>query len=320
MREQEKNEFDAICVAGDIGNRFVDEIFGILATFNCPIYFVYGNMESSLCFDRAFNKSCISVHHKVFENNGYYITGFNGCSQGWGQNPIRSELYRKVADRFPDLTKAIKMVHKVRDEIYLNANKKYQIEFKNLNSKYEDKRSQEFREGLLSLGEKRYNDYQKYEATSSRLEMDRLEKTQQYKKYAVLMGKATEDFIIKNRNLMFKAIQKSNAPSNKVVIMTHERQYRMHEQLVGIKCHIFGHHHGFKHTVYKGTNFVNVSSLDPDRSRTYQDHNGVVKGPDDYWAKDYRDVKYLLGTYGVIELSGDRVSVTRRLLHFEYTI
>ncbi len=319
MREQEENNFDAICVAGDIGPRFVDDIFNILTTFSCPVYYIYGNIEHNFDFDREFPNGCIMLHHRVLENNGYYFTGFNGCTQGWGKNPIRKQLYNRVDSRFPDLIRVINSIHKVRDDIYLKANQEYKIALKKLNKKHSNKRSKGYEKGVLSLGKNRYNEYQKFQATDSRIEMDHLKETQQYKKYATLTCQATEEFIIQNRTKMFKAIQRTDVPSHRLIIMTHERQYRMHEELEGIKCHLFGHHHGFRHTLYKGTNFVNVSALDPERSRTYQDYNRAIKGPADHNALNLSDIKYWLGTYSIIELSDEEVTVSMRSVPYENT-
>jgi hypothetical protein len=38
-----KNVFDAIVVAGDIGNDGAPEFFRIMQSFKCPILYVYGN-------------------------------------------------------------------------------------------------------------------------------------------------------------------------------------------------------------------------------------------------------------------------------------
>jgi predicted phosphodiesterase len=48
MRALENNSFDAIIVAGDIGNESAADFFGILATFKCPVMYVYGNWDNKL--------------------------------------------------------------------------------------------------------------------------------------------------------------------------------------------------------------------------------------------------------------------------------
>jgi len=41
MRAQERNVFDAIVIAGDLGGDAVEGLFGILKTFKCPIMYVW---------------------------------------------------------------------------------------------------------------------------------------------------------------------------------------------------------------------------------------------------------------------------------------
>ena len=43
LRERERNQFDAVVVAGDIGGKAATEIMGVLATFACPVMYVLGN-------------------------------------------------------------------------------------------------------------------------------------------------------------------------------------------------------------------------------------------------------------------------------------
>jgi predicted phosphodiesterase len=40
LRAQERNEFDAIVIAGDLGGDSATELFDVLNTFRCPIIYV----------------------------------------------------------------------------------------------------------------------------------------------------------------------------------------------------------------------------------------------------------------------------------------
>lgn len=52
------------------------------------------------------------------------------------------------------------------------------------------------------------------------------------------------------------------APGAPVVLVAHERVFRLAERLPAARLHLFGHVHGFRHTAKGGLHNVNVSSLD----------------------------------------------------------
>jgi len=58
LRAFEKNSFDAIVVAGDIGNESAADFFKILATFKCPVLYVYGNWDDELGYKASFGDHC----------------------------------------------------------------------------------------------------------------------------------------------------------------------------------------------------------------------------------------------------------------------
>jgi predicted phosphodiesterase len=88
LRASEENSFDAIIVAGDIGNESVTDFFEILATFKCPILYVYGNWDSRLGYKTSFGKQCHLIHSNVITIGNISFTGFSGCPTHWGKNPI----------------------------------------------------------------------------------------------------------------------------------------------------------------------------------------------------------------------------------------
>ena len=59
LRASEKNSFDAIIVAGDIGNESAADFFEILATFDCPVMYVYGNWDDKLGYKSSFGPCCM---------------------------------------------------------------------------------------------------------------------------------------------------------------------------------------------------------------------------------------------------------------------
>lgn len=92
MRAREKNDFDAVVVAGDIGNKGADTFFAIMATFGCPVLYVYGNWDNELGYEDARAPAARLIHHTVVTIGGLHFTGFAGCPTRWGKNPIAVKL------------------------------------------------------------------------------------------------------------------------------------------------------------------------------------------------------------------------------------
>jgi hypothetical protein len=96
LRASEKNSFDAIIVAGDIGNESAADFFNILATFDCPVMYVYGNWDDKLGYKSSFGPCCQLIHSNVITIGNINFTGFSGCPTDWGQNPIARKLYHRI--------------------------------------------------------------------------------------------------------------------------------------------------------------------------------------------------------------------------------
>lgn len=98
LRALEENNFDAIVLAGDLGNAAAGQILEILATFKCPVLYVYGNWDHALDYVSAPFPDFHLIHQDVVTVGGYHFAGFSGCPTQWGKNPIA----RKLADA-PDM-------------------------------------------------------------------------------------------------------------------------------------------------------------------------------------------------------------------------
>lgn len=102
LRATEKNSFNAIVVAGDLGNETAKETLRILSTFNCSVLYVFGNWDSELEYKRALVPGCRLIHQNVVTIDGWHFTGFSGCPTKWGNNPIALE---HRADKFSEILK-----------------------------------------------------------------------------------------------------------------------------------------------------------------------------------------------------------------------
>ena len=108
LRALEKNSFDAIVVAGDIGKEGAADFFKILATFECPVLYVYGNWDYELGYKTTFGHHCHLIHSNVITLDGTNFTGFSGCPTNWGKNPIVQTLYRRVEIENKSVVDALK--------------------------------------------------------------------------------------------------------------------------------------------------------------------------------------------------------------------
>jgi predicted phosphodiesterase len=66
LRAMETNRFDAVVVAGDIGSKGAAETMGVLASFECPVLYVYGNWDRDLAYDANFGADCHHLHLAPF--------------------------------------------------------------------------------------------------------------------------------------------------------------------------------------------------------------------------------------------------------------
>jgi Icc-related predicted phosphoesterase len=96
LRERERNVFDAVIVAGDIGGGAAPEILNILASFACPIMYVFGNWDNQLPYDTDFGSACHHLHLRSVECGGWAFAGFSGLPTSWGMNPIAKALKEGV--------------------------------------------------------------------------------------------------------------------------------------------------------------------------------------------------------------------------------
>jgi len=88
LRRQERNEYDFIIVAGDIGSRITNDFIKIVDTFACPAYIVYGNWDYQSSYDPFNSENCKLLNNTIERCGKLFIAGFSGCPVQWGNNPI----------------------------------------------------------------------------------------------------------------------------------------------------------------------------------------------------------------------------------------
>lgn len=113
LRSQETNDYDLVLVAGDIGSDEFSEVLEILNTFDCPIYYVYGNWDTKLPYDPAPIGRAELLHLQIKKLGQYYFTGFSGCETSWGLNPIYQKELARI-ERSPASTPERRRVSRVK--------------------------------------------------------------------------------------------------------------------------------------------------------------------------------------------------------------
>lgn len=224
LRHQEKNEFDAVVVAGDIGGEKSDQIFEVLSTFECPVLYVYGNHDYDLDYDRSFGKQCTHLHMSMVNCGDITFTGLSGCTAQWGRNPIAEKLLNDVnqkhGDMFESHSDLIKEAASQQRKMKGAAYELWTIYYRLI---------------------RRNNADESYEQD---------------------WENAWKEVLALNREALFDRIRSSGIDPRRVVIVSHERLSKLDENVPGVRCHIFGHRGEFKHTTVKGSEYVNVSELD----------------------------------------------------------
>lgn len=208
LRDRERNDFDAIAVAGDIGSKAAPTILGLLASFACPVLYVFGNWDSKLPYDTSFGPNCHHLHLRSVECGGWAFAGFSGLPAHWGLNPIAAAMAQEPSRR-----------RRISDR--------------------------------------------------------------------VAKRRGAREIQRRNREALADVIATSRTGPKRTIVVTHERQYRVHEDLPDVPLFLFGHRHGFESATFRGAQFVNVSVLDD--------------------ALPPRD-NVSLGTYTILELTSDGIA------------
>jgi hypothetical protein len=116
LRASEDNDFDALIVAGDIGNESAVEFFDIVRSFECPVLYVYGNWDHKLGYEASFGRNCHLVHSDVTAIGDFYFTGFSGCPTNWGRNPIAQRLAQKLKRAHKPVVEALSHAESLRSK------------------------------------------------------------------------------------------------------------------------------------------------------------------------------------------------------------
>ncbi len=252
----EGRDFDGAIVAGDIGDP-AEAFFRALELIGCPVFYVYGNWDHGLEYDRVFNDRAAHLHGTIAAVGDLQLVGFSGCEIQWGKNPtwiaLRCEVdhaHRSILEQLADAEAADER-HQQRIDEACDA------ELEAIRGKALDKRRRSYKARLKAVERKR----QRLQSRECCRE-DRVLDSPEYGRYLAAKYEAVRAVASRNRAEVTARIRGACDPA-RTILVSHERLYRLPEDVPGLGAHFFGHRHGFKVTLQRGTTFVNVSALDP---------------------------------------------------------
>ena len=257
LREKEDNVYDAVIVAGDIGSESADDFFQILDTFECPSYCVYGNWDGDLKYRRKLSERARLIHQNVAKVGNYFITGFSGCPTKWGNNPIWVRESNLLRSRHHEHLEHRKNVLEASWQEQQQIEKHYNEKIAELESSTTDKRRRVYKSKVEKIQARRDR-----EASQALRPIQRVDRSQSHRAFQRDASKTREFVLFDNRSRMISKITKKRLPQEKVIIVTHERLYRLFDDGISPLLHVFGHRHSYQFNKYMGTLYLNAAAMD----------------------------------------------------------
>ncbi|WP_312356759.1 metallophosphoesterase family protein [Agrobacterium sp.] len=256
MRGRETNQFDLVVVAGDIGSNRAQEIFDVLASFQCPVAYVYGNWDSKLDYEQSFGDDCNHLHLTPLKAGKLIFTGFSGCTAHWGRNPIAARLRKELNDANQEIISKVEEVENYTRASTASIKAEYTAVIDDLLSIAKLQKSAYKRK--LKIIEKERDG--KLDAASRNL--SEVKETAVYKAYMIQSSNVRGLVQSANRDLLSAVTQSLGPDIARTVVVTHDRLTRTQTDFRGVPLFLFAHRHGFSDTAFQGSRYINVSVLD----------------------------------------------------------
>lgn len=112
LHRREGDGYDAVLIAGDIedpaskGAAPAGDILGVLDSFACPVLYVLGNRDRRVAHGERLSANALHLHQRVLSLGGYHFSGFSGCLEQWGQDPLAARIMADARGAGPAERKA----------------------------------------------------------------------------------------------------------------------------------------------------------------------------------------------------------------------
>lgn len=251
LRDQEDNDFDALIVAGDIGDTITQEFFEVTDSFACPAYCVYGNWDKNLEYRSTLSRYARLIHHNIEQVGDLYLTGFSGCPTGWGNNPAFLSEMNLVDSRHQAI---LDELAKTKEEAaqYQRAGVEVGWKTRRIVLKVDDGKRTPRR--YLSQDEKSllrlYSEIRKIMASKA------------YSRYLKDRTRAYGNVLTENRSQLLELIRMRDVPEDRLIVVTHQRLYKLADDGLNPLLHVFGHVHEYTFQRFKATYYLNAAAMD----------------------------------------------------------
>lgn len=254
LRAQERNRFDALVVAGDIGSDSAQQIFDILATFGCPVLYIYGNWDHKLGYAETFGRNLHHLHLAPFKAGPVSFVGFSGCTAGWGQNPEAQRLDAEVDTAHSEIIERLDALkaEERKAKAVIEADHKAAVDALNATS----------RRGPSQKKMKALDTARDRKLAELSIPLEEIQKTDAYRRYMDDRASVSTETLAKNRRDLSELVGQMKGEKERLVVVTHDRLGTTQADFPEVPIFLFGHRHGFSDTVYKGARYINVSALD----------------------------------------------------------
>lgn len=327
MRHQEKNDYDAVVIAGDIGSEIEAAFFEVMSSFNCPVLYIYGNWDGESAYAPIGIDNAQHLHLSLHKAKDMYFAGFSGCQSNWGKNPISADFETNPVARHEAANRIIDEIRSscAQRQAALTRAFKKDLGVRLAEHGPIDKRTNAYRNLEDGVRCRYHTEQRKLTREKDRLRLPRASTfggknmTKQEAEDVRARKLISREVAHLNRKQLLDVVRSSGVEPSQLMLVTHDRLYRLDEDLPGLKFHVFGHRHGFKHTVQKGTHILNVSALGEVRTVIPRGFLEGAEPPDEaeeFYGDQSRNVN--VGTYCVIDVRKDgQVEVVSKSLPFD---
>ncbi|MDE8347294.1 MAG: metallophosphoesterase family protein [Acidocella sp.] len=230
LRFLESNRFDAIIIAGDMGQNNAAEILRISLTFECPVLYVVGNHDTMSGYDGSIRAPAIHIHNGPTVIDKRCVVGYSGVDIDWGCNQIANQVWD---------------------------------EFGPLIAKYKDL---EAKDTELAIAAAEFSIKYGFNVSRPSQQRERLHRTRPWIKYQDLITARRRTVFDRNIVRVSDLLKETGMAEKNAIFVSHARTFKIQKIMPSLGMHLFGHAHGFKDTKTGETRFVNVSALDLARS------------------------------------------------------
>jgi Icc-related predicted phosphoesterase len=257
LRAQVQNVYDAVIVAGDIGNSIVQEFYSILDSFECPAFCVYGNWDHDQEYRSVLSQRCKLVHHTIETIGQYVLSGFSGSPTSWGRNPFYLDEQRRLNQKHRDVLALEEAALSIIKSRMAAIEGDYADVLLALDARTEDHSHTAYKQKIRDISAKKIRAINRVYT-----ELRKLHKTPAHKAYTVDSASLPKLVLERNRTKLFKLLETSRVPQDKLIVLTHERLYRTAEEGLQPLLHIYGHIHEHSFRTFKGTHYLNAAAID----------------------------------------------------------